>query len=311
MKRERPEFHNIRYPLDIRKTTPLSPKRFAQLYEEVNRRRNRDGKERFLQWYTVNKAELASPLFKTLYTTRQSKEGAKRRHFHRLRSISEHYDVSLGLLGGWMGFLNRSHQNNKTVIQLTETFLLEIAVFESTFMAVHSTALGSVEFGEWLVRNPRFEPVSAEYDKAFTLNETWAQTEGADQFVAEAKLTVERDDLSADHLHLKRAEARRLSHRNHDLEYDDDRSSIIEEHIAQDMSLNQSPPLSLEGIENTITKWDNACRHLGWEPLAVARRKQWDEITDIARRNVEDSREYTDEDFCEILWRERENLWCP
>ena len=263
MKRERPEFHNIRYPLDIRKTTPLSPKRFAQLYEEVNRRRNRDGKERFLQWYTANKAELASPLFKTLYTTWQSKEGAKRKRFYKLQSISEHYEVSLGPLGGWMGFLNRNHQDNKTVIQLTETFLLEIAVFESTFMAVHSTALESVEFGEWLVRNPRFEPVSAEYDKAFTLNETWAQTEGAEQFVAEAKLTVERDDLSADHLHLKRAEARRLSHRSHDLEYDDDRSSIIEEHIAQDMSLDKFAPLSLNGIKNTIRKWDDASRHLG------------------------------------------------
>ena len=309
MKRERPEFHNIRYPLNIRKTTPLSPKRFAQLYEEVNRRRNRDGKERFLQWYTENKAELGSPLFKTLYTARQSKEGAKRRHFHRLRSISEHYDVSLGLLGGWLGFLNRSHQDNKTVIQLTGTFLLEIAVFESTFMAVHSTALESVEFGEWLVRNPRFERMNEESDKAYTLNERWANTEGADQFVAEAKLTVERDDLSADHLHLKRAEARRLSHRNHDLEYDDDRSSIIEERIAQDMSLDKYDPLSLNGIENTIKKWDDAGRHLGWEPLAVARRKQWDDIVDIARRSVEDSRANADEDFCEILWRERENPW--
>ena len=309
MKRARPEFHNIRYPLNIRKTTPLSPKRFAQLYEEVNRRRNRGGKEKFLQWYTENKAELGSPLFKTLYTTWQSKEGAKRRHFHRLRSISEHYDVSLGLLGGWMGFLNRSHQDNKTVIQLTGTFLLEIAAFESIFVDTYSTALESVEFGEWLVRNPRYGPVMAKDDKAFTLNERWAQTEAADQFVAEAKLTVERDDLSADHLHLKRAEARRLSHRNHDLEYDDDRSSIIEEHIAEDMSLDKFAPLSLEGIENTITKWDNACRHLGWEPLAVARRKQWDEIVDIARRNVEDSREDADEDFAEILWRERENPW--
>ena len=309
MKRERPEFHNIRYPLNIRKTTPLSPNRFAQLYEEVNRRRNRDGKERFLQWYTANKAELASPLFKTLYTTWQSKEQAKRRHFHRLRSISEHYDVSLGLLGGWMGFLNRSHQDNKTVIQLTGTFLLEIAVFESTFMAVHSTVLDSLEYREWHVRNPRMEAPMAEYDKAFTLNERWANTEGADQFVAEAKLTVERDDLSADHLHLKRAEARRLSHRNHDLEYDDHRSSIIEEHIAQDMSLNRSDPLSLKGIENTIKKWDDAGRHLGWEPLAVAKRKLWDEIMDMARRNIEDSREDTDEDFAKIHWRERENPW--
>ena len=309
MKRERPEFHNIRYPRNMRSIVPLSPNRFAQLYDEVNRRRNRDGKQRFLQWYTANKAELESALFKTLYTTRQSKEVAKRIHFHRLQSISEHYDVSLGLLGGWMGFLNRSHQDNKTVIQLTGTFLLEIAVYESTFMAVHSTVLDSLEYREWHVRNPRMEAPMLEYDKAFRLNETWANTEGADQFVAEAKLTVERDDLSADHLHLKRAEARRLSHRNHDLEYDGHRSSIIEEHIAQDMCLNQSPPLSLKGIENTIKKWDDADRHLGWEPLAVARRKQWDEITDIARRNVEDSRADTDEDFAEILWRERENPW--
>ncbi len=293
----------------MRSIVPLSPNRFAKLYEEVNRRRNSDGRAAFFRWYTANKAELGSALFKTLYATRQSKEGAKRRRFHSLQSISEHYDVSLGLLGGWMGFLNRSHQDNKTVIQLTGTFLLEIAVFESTFMAVHSTALESVEFGEWLVRNPRFEPVSAEYDKAFTLNETWAQTEGAEQFVAEAKSRVGRDDLSAVHLNLKREEATRLSRRNHDLQYDDDRSSIIEEHIAQDMSLNRSPPLSLKCIEDTIKKWDDTGRHLGWEPLAVARRKQWDEMMNIARRSVEDSREDTDEDFAEILWRERENPW--
>ncbi len=293
----------------MRSIVPLSPQRFAQLYGEVNRRRNRDGREAFFQWYTANESELGSRLFKTLYATRQSKERAKRSHFHHLRSISEHYDVSLGLLGGWLGFLNRSHQDNKTVIQLTGTFLLEIAVYESTFMAVHSTVLDSLEYREWHVRNPRMEAPMAEYDKAFTLNETWANTEGADQFVAEAKLTVERDDLSADHLRLKRAEARRLSHRNHDLEYDDHRSSIIEKHIAQDMCLNQSPPLSLEGIENTIKKWDDAGRHLGWEPLALAKRKLWDEIMAMARRNVEDSRVDTDEDFAEILWRERENPW--
>ena len=210
-----------------------------------------------------------------------------------------------------MGFLNRSHQDNQTAIQLTETFLLEIAVFESTFMAVHSTALESVEFREWLVQNPRFEPITAECDKAFRLNERWAQTEGADQFVAEAKSRVGRDGLSADHHDLKREEATRLSRRNHDLQYDDDRSSIIEEHIAQDMCLDKFAPLSLNGIENTIKKWDDAGRHLGWEPLAVARRKQWDDITDMARRNIEDSRADADEDFCERLWRERENLWCP
>ena len=309
MKRERPEFHNIRYPRNMRSIVPLSQQRFAQLYGEVNSRRNTDDRAKFFRWYAENRIELDTPLFKTLYTTRQSKEGAKRIHFHRLQSISEHYDVSLGLLGGWMGFLNRSHQDNKTVIQLTGTFLLEIAVFESTFMAVHSTVLDSLEYREWHVRNPRMEAPMAEYDKAFTLNETWAQQEGADQFVAEAKLSVERDDLSADHLHLKRAELRRLSHRNHDLQYDDHRSSIIEEHIAQDMCLNQSPPLSLKGIENTIRKWDDAGRHLGWEPLAVARRKLWDDIVDIARRNVEDNREDTDEDFAKILWRERENPW--
>ena len=311
MKRERPEFHNIRYPGNIRRIAPLSSNRFAQLYEEVNCRRNRGGREEFLQWYTENKAELGSPLFKTLYTTRQSKEQAKQIRFHRLQSISEHYDVSLGLLGGWMGFLNRCHKDSEAVIQLTETFLLEIAVYESIFVDAYSTALESVEYREWLVRNPRFEPVTAEYDKAFRLNERWAQTEGTDQFVAEAKSRVGRDNLSVDHLHLKRAEARRLSHCNHDLQFDDDRSSIIEEHIAQDMCLNQSASLSLEGIENTIKKWDDAGRHLGWEPLAVAKRKLWDDIMDMARRNIEDSRADIGEDFGEILWRERENPWCP
>ena len=309
MKRERPEFHHIRYPRNIRRIAPLSPNRFAQLYGEVNRRRNRGGKEKFLQWYTENKAELGSPLFKTLYTTRQTNEQARRIHFHRLQSISEHYDVSLGLLGGWLGFLNRCHKDREDAIQLTQALLLEIAVYESIFVDTYSTALESVEFGEWLVRNPRFEPATAECDKAFRLNERWAQTEGADQFVAEAKSRVGRDDLSADHRDLKRAEARRLSLRDHDLEYDDDRSSIIEEHIAQDMSLDKFAPLSLNGIENTIKKWDDAGRHLGWEPLAVARGKQWDDIMDMARRNIEDSRADADEDFCEILWRERENPW--
>ena len=311
MKRQRPEFHNIRYPGRIRKITPLTPNRFAQLYEEVNRRRNRAEREGFLRWYAENKAELNSPLFKTLYTTRQSKEQVKRGRFHTLQSISDRYNVSLGLLGGWLGYLNRSHKDNKAVIQLTETFLLEIAVYESIFVDAHSSALESVEFREWLVRNPRVEAVTPGYDKAFTLNERWAQTEGADQFVAEAKSRVERDDLSTDHLHLKRTEAHRLSHCNHDLQYDDDRSSIMEEHIAQDMCLNQSPPLSLEGIENTIKKWDDAGRHLGWEPLAVAKRKQWDKIIASARRAAEASRTDADEDFGEILWRERENPYSP
>ena len=311
MKRQRPEFHNIRYPRHIRRIVPLSQQRFAQLYGEVNSRRNTDDRAKFFRWYAENRTELDTPLFKTLYATRQLKEGAKRRHFYSLQSISEHYNVSLGLLGGWLGFLHRSHKESKAVIQLTETFLLEIAVYESIFVDACSSALESVEFREWLVRNPRFEPMTAEDDKAFTLNETWAQQEGADQFVAEAKLSVERDDLSADHLHLKRAELRRLSHRNHDLEYDDDRSSIIEEHIAQDMCLNQSPPLSLGCIEDTIKKWDDAGRHLGWEPLAVARRKQWDKLNDLLDRNVEDRRTDIDEDFGEILWRERENPWCP
>ena len=266
MKRERPEFHNIRYPRNIRKITPLTPNRFAQLYEEVNRRRNCDGREQFLRWYTEQKAELNSPLFKTLYTTRQSKEQAKRIHFHRLQSISDRYNVSLGLLGGWLGFLHRCHEDSEGVIQMTQTFLLEIAVYESIFVAAYSTAIEGAEFREWLIRNPRFEAVTAGYDKAFTLNERWAQTEGADEFVAEAKSRVERDDLSTDHLHLKRTEAHRQSHCNHDLQYDDDRSSIIEEHIAQDMCLNRSPPLSLTGIENTIKKWNGAGRHLGWDP---------------------------------------------
>ena len=311
MKRERPEFHNIRYPRHIRKITPLTPNRFAQLYEEVNRRRNRAEREGFLRWYAENKAELNSPLFKTLYTTRQSKEQVKRGRFHTLQSISDRYNVSLGLLGGWLGYLNRSHKDNKAVIQLTETFLLEIAVYESIFVDAHASALESVEFRQWLVRNPRLEAMTAEHDKAFSLNERWAQTEGADQFVAEARSRVERDDLSTDHLHLKRSEAHRLSNCNHDLQYDDDRSSIMEEHIAQEMCLNQSPPLSLEGIENTIKKWDDAGRNLGWEPLAVAKRKQWDKIIASARRAAEARRTDADEDFGEILWRERENPYSP
>ena len=56
----------------------------------------------------------------------------KRTLFHNLRSISERYTVALGLLGGCLSFLYKSCKACEDTIDLTRTFLIEIAIFDST-----------------------------------------------------------------------------------------------------------------------------------------------------------------------------------
>ena len=265
MKRKQIEFHKLRYPPHFRKIPRLSRACVERLYGEVDSHRNHGGKEAFLRWFAENEANLESPLFKSFYAARQKEEQAKHILFYNLRSISEHYTVSLGLLGGWLSFLNRSHNDCEDTIQLTGAFLVEIAIVESIFTRAYATVLASAEFLEWLQSNPRFSPCTAESDKAFILNHRWVQRESADEFVAEAKLRVKREDLSTEHINLKREEEARLSQPDDDLDFDHDRSSIIQEHIVQDMCLNENPPLSLEGITNTLKRWENAGRHLGWQ----------------------------------------------
>ena len=305
MKGKRVEFHKLRYPAHLAKIPQLSRERVEELYAEVDRRRNSQGYEEFLRWCAENSTALESPLFKTFYVARQKQEQAKQILFYNLRSISEHYTVALGLLGGCLSFLNKSHKDCKDTIRLTRTFLVEIAIFESVFADAYTRVLASAEFREWNERNPRVEAPVAEYDRAFRLNTKWAKQEAADEFVTEAKSRVSRDDLSTDHVNLKRGEAERLSQLNHDLEFDCDRSSIIQHHIAQNMRLNHYPPVSLEGINNTLKKWDAAGRHLGWKPLTIQRIQKFDRLISIAEQAVA-ANPVEEHDFAEILWTDGE-----
>ena len=305
MKGKRVEFHKLRYPAHLAKIPQLSRERVEELYAEVDRRRNSQGYEEFLRWCAENSIALESPLFKTFYAARQNQEQAKQILFHNLRSISEHYTVALGLLGGCLSFLNKSHKDCKVTIQLTRTFLVEIAIYDSLFAAAYTRELASIEFLQWVERNPRSEPPLAEYDKAFTLNATWAKEEVAGKYVNEAKLRVERKDLSSEHLNLIHEEKKRLSQPDHDPEFDHDRSSIIEEHVAQDMHLNEHPPLSLEGIKDTLKKWDDAGRHLAWKPLTIQRIQKFDRLISIAEQAVA-ANPVEEHDFAEILWTDGE-----
>ena len=138
------------------------------------------------------------------------------------------------------------------------------------------------------------------------MNTKWAKQEAADEFVTEAKSRVSRDDLSTDQVNLKRGEAERLSQLNHDLEFDCDRSSIIQHHIAQNMRLNHYPPVSLEGIKNTLKKWDDAGRHLGWQPLTVRKLQETERLMTLLHQIVAENHTQEDEDYAEILWDQRE-----
>ena len=308
MKRAKVEFHWLRYPPNFRKIPRLSRACVERLYAEVHSRRNSGGKEAFLRWFAENKADLESPMFKTFYAARQKQKQAQRILFHNLRSISEHYTVSLGLLGGWLSFLNRNHNDCEETIQLVRLFLLEIAIFESIFAGAYASLLGSVEFLDWVERNPRFRPCTAEDDKPYRLNATWAGPEVADEFIAQAKLRVKREDLSTDHINLKREEKARLSQPNFDLGFDRDRSSIIQEHIAQDMRLNENPPLSIEGITNTLKRWDDAGRHLAWAPLTVRKLQETERLMTRLHQIIAENRTQEDEDYAEILWSRGEQF---
>ena len=241
------------------------------------------------------------PTFKTFYAARQKRERAKHTLFYNLRAISECYTVALGLLGGCLSFLYKSRKDCEDTIDLTRTLLIEIAIFDSTFAGAYARKLGGIEFLDWVERNPRSKPQIGEYDKAFRLNAAWAKGETADEHVNQAKLQVEREDLSSEHLNLVHEEKMRLSWHNHDLKFDYDRSSIIQEHIGQDMRLEKYFPVSLEGIENTLKKWDDAGRHLGWQPLAIRRRQEFDRLNRIAEQAVA-ANPVEDNDFAELLW---------
>ena len=305
MKTKKVEFHKLRYPPHLAKIPQLSRAHVEELYAEVDRRRNSHGFEEFLRWCAGNNAALESPIFKTLYAARRKQEQAKHTLFYNLRSISERYTVALGLLGGCLSFLNKSHKDCEDTIDLTRTFLVEIAIFDSTFADVYARELASIEFLDWVERNPRYKSAHAERDKAFTLNAAWARKEAADTYVNEAKLSAAGEDLSYEHLNLIHEEKKRLSQANHDLEFDADRSSIIEEHVAQDMHLNVHPPLSLKGIKNTLKKWDDAGRHLGWQPLVIRRHQEFEELDRVLAQAVA-ANPVEDDDFAEILWTEGE-----
>ena len=209
--------------------------------------------------------------------------------------------MALGLLGGCLSFLYKSRQDCEDTIDLARTFLVEVAIFDSTFAGRYARELGGIEFLDRVERNPRSKSPIGEYDKAFGLNAAWAKEETADEHVNQAKLRVEREDLPSEHLNLIHEEKVRLSRHNHDLEFDYNRSSIIQEHIAQDTRLDKYSPVSLEGIKNTLKKWDDAGRHLGWQPLAVRRRQEFDRLDAVANQAVA-SNLVEDCDFAEILW---------
>ncbi|MDE0040991.1 MAG: hypothetical protein OXT74_03075 [Candidatus Poribacteria bacterium] len=308
MKTKKVEFHKLRYPAHLAKIPQLSRAHVEQLYAEVDTRRNSHGYEEFLRWCAENNTAIESPAFKAFYAARHKQEQAKRILFHNLRSISEHYTVALGLLGGCLSFLYEFHKDCEDTIDLTRTFLVEIAIFHSTFVGAYARELGCIEFLDWVERNPRSKPQIGEYDKAFRLNAAWAKGETADEHVNQAKLRVEREDLSSEHLNLIHEEKMRLSRHNHDLKFDYDKSSIIQAHIAQDMRLDKYSPLSLEGIKDTLKKWDDAGRHLGWQPLAIRRRQGFERLDRISAQAIAANR-VEDRHFAELLWTQGEQYW--
>ncbi len=305
MKTKRIEFHTLRYPAHFEKTPRLSPAKIGELYAEVDRRRNSQSYEDFLRWCAENNTLLGSPLFRTFYSARRKREKAKHILFYNLRSISDHCTVALGLLGGCLSFLNNSHKDCEDTIELTRTFLVEIAIFDSTFSAAYARDLANTEFLDWVERNPRHKSARAERDKAFTLNGAWAKKEAADEYVNQAKLSVEREDLPSEHLNLIHEEKERLTQPNHDSEYDFDRSRTIQEHIAKDMQLNTYPPVSFEGIKNTLKKWNDAGRHLGWQPRVIRRRQEFEGLKKVLAQAVAANR-VENEDFADTLWTDGE-----
>ncbi len=185
---------------------------------------------------------------------------------------------------------------------------MKIAIFDSIFAGTYARELRCIEFLDWVERNPRSKPQIGEYGKAFRLNAAWAKGETADEHVNQAKLRVEREDLSSEHLNLIHEEENRLSQCHHDLKFEYDKWSIIQEHIAQDMKLDKHSQLSLEGIKNTLKKWDDAGRHLGWHPLAIRRRQESERLDRIAAR-AKAANPVEDRDCTDILWMDGERHW--
>ena len=280
MKRKTIEFHKLRYTPNLRKIPRFSRTCVKRLYAEVDQRRNHGGKEAFLRWFAENKTALESLLFKSFYDARQEQEKTKRIFYHNLHAISEHYALSLKLLGCWFTILNESNYLCEKTIGLARTFLLEIAIFDAQFAGVYDSALASLEFREWKEKNHR---ILDDY-MGISLNDRWLQKMCGDEFVVQAKSHVSHDALSPDQINLKREEAERLSQPNHDLEFDYDRSAIIQDYIAQNIRLNEYPHLSLEGIKNTLKKWDNAGRHLGWQPLTVRQLQETERLITLVHQ---------------------------
>ena len=71
------------------------------------------------------------------------------------------------------------------------------------------------------------------------------------------------------------------------------------------MHLDEHGPLSLEGIKNTLKKWDNAGRHLGWQPLVIQRREESDRLNGMLEQAVA-ANSVKDDDFAEVLWTDGE-----
>ena len=208
MKRKTIEFHKLRYTPNLRKIPRFSRTCVKRLYAEVDQRRNHGGKEAFLRWFAENKTALESPLFKSFYDARQEQEKTKRIFYHNLHAISEHYALSLKLLGCWFTILNESNYLCEKTIGLARTFLLEIAIFDAQFAGVYDSALASLEFREWKEKNHR---ILDDY-MGISLNDRWLQKMCGDEFVVQAKSHVSHDALSPDQINLKREEAEIDSH---------------------------------------------------------------------------------------------------
>lgn len=308
MKTKRIEFHTLRYPAHLAKSAQLSRAHLEELYAEVISRRNNHSCEEFLRWSAEHNTAIESPAFRTLYAARKKQEQAKRTLFHNLHSISEHHCLALRFLGGFVSFLYKTHTDCQDTIELTRTFIVEIAIFDAAFVGAYAGVLEGEEFLDWVENIPPYEPMMAEDHADSTAADAWAKEDGVDDHLNEAKLRVEHKELSSEQLNLLHEEKKRLARSNHDLEYDLERSCIIHEHIAENMQLKAYPPVSFAGIKDTLKKWDDAGRHLGWHPL-VNRRRQENErfiswLADGLKVNSDD-----DNNFAETLWTEREFNW--
>lgn len=299
MRPNRVEFHTLRYPPQLKYSRVLDQARMEDLYAQIDRLKHHSSKDEFIQWVTRNKTDLESPLFRAYYAARREKETEKRRLFYNLATISQHYSVSIGLLGGWLSTLNQARIRCEDTIRLAQMFLLETVILESTFSEVYSAELASKELSDWIDRNPRVEPCTSEDDKAFILNDSWAKHEDSEEFVNQARLRVTHGELSPQQINLKNNEIERLSQVDHDLDFDCARAFTIQEHIVEDANLGRKPPWSLEEIRLSIKKWDDTGRHLGWASQANLELQRTEELMSIVRQAAAQNTMGADE---EISW---------